>query len=271
MKKLLTFVLMVAIIGSVGFMIYYGGKKGVALFRLAKETEKAELAKRKSGLKLEQNRPAPDKEALAASEKETLTFFETLSDPEMNKIVGLNNNIQNQPVVPPGPSDYKPKKAVASPESKEKTNPSPDMASHASLLAPLGNRDSAYAALAKLSEEGKTAGKESSGEAAQDRGKKPPAVPEQADRPVLKSGKDDDKTYAVQISSFKELAPAQSLQAKLRGKGHSAYLLSVDVAGKGVLYRVYLGKYVGLDKAKAAVNQVKKEDDINGVVVLLQD
>jgi cell division septation protein DedD len=256
-KKLFKFVFIVAIASAVGYSIYYGGKKGVAMYRVAKEAEKAEIARKKSSAKMEQDKLTAEKDALAASEKEAFTFFETLGDPEMNKIVGLNNNIQSQPVVPPRPLENKPvKKTVAPQEAKEKADVPSDGVKHVSFLSPLDNQESKPAP---------------SGETAGEKNKK--AHPEQSapKKPALKGDKDDDKTYTVQISSFKELAPAQSMQAKLQKKGYPAYLLSVDTPGKGVIYRVFLGKYIGQDKAKTAANKVRQEDNINGVVVLLQD
>lgn len=255
MKKLFKFVFIMAIASAVGYSIYYGGKKGVAMYRTAKEAEKAELARKRSSSRIEQNKLMAEKDALAASEKEAFTFFETLSDPEMNKIVGLNNNIQSQPVVPPRPLENRPvKKSVVSQEAK--ADVVSDGVKHVSFLSQPDNHASKPAP---------------SGETAREKDKK--GHPEQSipKKPALKGDKDDDKTYTVQISSFKELAPAQSLQAKLQKKGYPAYLLSVDTPGKGVVYRVFLGKYIGQDKAKTAASKIRQEDNINGVVVLLQD
>lgn len=243
------------------------------MFRAAKVAEKAELAKKKSISRLEQNKSLAEKEALVA-EKEAFTFFETLSDPEMDKIVGLNNNIQSQPVVPPRPLDNKSvkKPAIHPSEAKEKTDSSEDNVHHTSFLSSPDNHESKSAALAKLSEEIKASAKEPEGGTGKEKNKKSPVSAESsAHKKPEPNDIDDDKTYTVQISSFKELAPAQSLQAKLQKKGYSAYLLSIDSPGKGVIYRVFLGKYVGQGKAIAAANKVRQEDKLNGVVVLLRE
>lgn len=263
MKKLFKIVFIAAIASAIGYSIYYGGKKGIAMFRAAREAEKqAELAKKKSSAKLEQSKSAAEKEA-AVAEKEAYTFFETLGDPEMNKIVGLNNNIQSQPVVPPRPMENKAgKKATATPETKEKANASPDMVQHASLLTPPETHEfKSKPEYSKSNEPPVKVGKVGD--------KKVPVRTE----PSAKSDSraEDDKTYTVQISSFKELAPAQSLQTRLQKKGYPAYLLLVDTPGKGAIYRVFLGKYIGADKAKAAANKARQEENVNGVVVLLQE
>ncbi len=180
----------------------------------------------------------------------------------MNKIVGLNNTIQSQPVIPPRPMENKTgKKALAAQEAKEKVSPSPDMVQHASLLtSPETHESKSKPEDSKPREPSVGSGKD---------GDKKALVRTEPSKSDSRAG--DDKTYTVQVSSFKELAPAQSLQARLQKKGYPAYLLLVDTTGKGAIYRVFLGKYIGSDKAKTAASKVRQEENANGAVVLLPD
>lgn len=260
MKKLLKLLLILLISGAVGTFVYWGGKKGVALFRAAKESRKAVIAKKTGPVarKTDTEKSLPGQEKPAVEEKNDYTFFETLNDPEMKKIVGLNNQIQDEPIIPPQ-SSRSDNKAVkkATPAIHEKQDAPPT---------------ETKSVVSQVVQEGRPA--ETPSDATKENVKKDSAGPRGVTQIPRVSeaaeGKDDDKTYTVQISSFKELSRAQALQTQLQKKGYPAYLLTVDTQS-GVVYRVFLGKYIGQGKAKAAANKVKREDKIDAVVVLLSE
>ncbi|OGW15285.1 MAG: hypothetical protein A3K09_00050, partial [Nitrospinae bacterium RIFCSPLOWO2_12_FULL_47_7] len=193
------------------------------------------------------------------------TFFETLNDSEMKKIVGLNNKVQDEPRIPPPHLENKEIKKEVKPESAQAATPpqhsDPRSASPAPVRSEENKTQKQPALTGALNENTKKQGAEMKAQSLIK-----PHVSE------VVAEKDDDKTYTVQISSFKELARAQGLQSQLQKKGYPAYLLTVDSSGQGgLVYRVFLGKYIGQNKAKEAANKVKREDKVNAVVVLLTE
>jgi cell division protein FtsN len=62
--------------------------------------------------------------------------------------------------------------------------------------------------------------------------------------------------YFVQIASFKEKEQAEGLKGRLVKKGYTAQVLSVQLEGKGLWYRVWLGGYPSLKEAQAVQSRI---------------
>lgn len=242
MSRFLKFLFVITLLGGAGAAIYIGGKKGVSFFYSAKEPKKAEVVKKEGSAKPKtapKNSSKGPEETRSAGENE-YTFFETLNDSSMKKIVGLDSQIRNPAPAPaklpagenaPAKKEKQPETAVPQPkEEKNHVPPKPNGGSGRAETVP------------------------------------PPAVP------VPKPAESGDGAYSVQVSSFRELARAQSLQSQLQKKGYPAFLLTAGTTGEGgILYRVFLGKYDGLDKAKEAARKAKQEDKLDTVVVQLPE
>ena len=91
-----------------------------------------------------------------------------------------------------------------------------------------------------------------------------PAVPQ------LKTAKSSvepaAKHYTIQVAAFKAAADADKLVYELKRKGFSAYRALGKVSGKGLWYRVRLGKYT--DKAEASKTMAKlKREGLKPMIV----
>lgn len=77
----------------------------------------------------------------------------------------------------------------------------------------------------------------------------PPAAPA---RPVAKG------TYAVQVSSYQDKRDAELARNKLMAKGHLAYIVESTVPGKGVWYRIRIGRHLDEAAAKELAGKLGK-------------
>lgn len=79
--------------------------------------------------------------------------------------------------------------------------------------------------------------------------------------PAVTSGE-----YVVQVASFKSQPDAQTLQTRLLGKGHRAFLQRVDLGDKGVWVRVYVGFFNSKESAKRVADRLIAEDKLSPMV-----
>jgi septal ring-binding cell division protein DamX len=76
------------------------------------------------------------------------------------------------------------------------------------------------------------------------------------------------KPYMVQVSSFKKLSHARSMESKLQRKGYSAFVVSVEVSkAKGIWYRVFLGKYQTEANARAIAKEAQSLHNLKTLVL----
>lgn len=68
--------------------------------------------------------------------------------------------------------------------------------------------------------------------------------------------------YSIQISSFQNLENANKLVNSLKEKGKSVFWKKVDIPGKGVFYRVYLGKYKNREDAYEYWEKLREDEAI---------
>lgn len=220
------------VLGGAGAIVFWGGKKDTSFFHALGEPKKAVAEKKISPVKPKAGLKGPSGNAREENRPGEFdyTFFETLNDPSMTKMVGLDNRLRNIPSRPEKLKDS------AAPVKEDKTGSAAGADGGEGHAAPIT---------------------------------KPVAVaPATSPAPSLSAEGD----YAVQVSSFRDLARAQGLQTQLREKGYPAFLLTAELPAKGgLLYRVFLGKYPGAEKANETAQKVKREERLEAVVVLLPD
>ena len=83
----------------------------------------------------------------------------------------------------------------------------------------------------------------------------------------LAASRPDAGIYRVQVSSFRELKYARSLESKVRAQGYPAFVASTQVSGKGTWYRVYLGEYSSSEKAQAAARLAQNRDHLKTIIL----
>jgi cell division protein FtsN len=62
--------------------------------------------------------------------------------------------------------------------------------------------------------------------------------------------------YTVQVSAFQTSEEAEAYKASLTRKGYDPYVIPAEIAGKGVWYRVRVGRYETKNKANEAKAQL---------------
>jgi cell division septation protein DedD len=89
-----------------------------------------------------------------------------------------------------------------------------------------------------------------------------------ADKSVKKASKNTAAVvYQVQMASFRAKAEASRFQKKLFNAGFSAFIHSVDLAGKGKWFRVYAGPYSSKEIAIKAQTDIQKQTKTRGLLV----
>lgn len=68
--------------------------------------------------------------------------------------------------------------------------------------------------------------------------------------------------YSIHIASFKELRNANSYVNSMREKGKIVFWKKADVPGKGIFYRVYLGRYSKRDDAVAFWEKLDADGEV---------
>lgn len=83
------------------------------------------------------------------------------------------------------------------------------------------------------------------------------------------AAKSQEIHYTIQMGSFKRQAAAQQLQRDLEKKAIKSQLQKVDLAAKGVWWRVYVGKFTSEKEARAEVLRLSKKSGKSGLVTKL--
>lgn len=126
-----------------------------------------------------------------------------------------------------------------------KENPPPENTSREEDSPPLEQKEPTATAAAK-----KTVTKP----AGQPEGGTPRSAIAAADRP---SG--NTRNVTIQAASIKDLAEADALVKKLKERGYPAYKTIAMVPGKGIWFRIRVGRYGSRDAAGDVVGKLKKE------------
>jgi DedD protein len=85
------------------------------------------------------------------------------------------------------------------------------------------------------------------------------ASAEETEQAVEESG---DSTYTLQLSAFQERKEAELFMQKLRAEGLKPYMTQTTIPGRGVWFRVRLGRYKTWDEALSAKQGFEKKQKI---------
>ena len=72
--------------------------------------------------------------------------------------------------------------------------------------------------------------------------------------------------YAVQLGSFKGFGAARSFRDEYISKGYKAYIVSAAVPGKGMLYRVRIGRFREIEDAQKFYVKLEKKEKISAFI-----
>lgn len=175
-------------------------------------------------------KPKRNREEVAPpSNTPVYTFFETLNDPTMTRYVDLNGKMLPVSL----PAETTPSVNIAPPKIK------------ASSLMPSIEAIGKPALISK-----------------------PKIIQRQEIKVASTSKTENQPSYAVQVSSFREMARADALKSRLQKNGFDAFFMRVELGEQGsTWYRVFLGRYGDELKAQEAANLAKSQFKLNAVVV----
>jgi cell division septation protein DedD len=126
-----------------------------------------------------------------------------------------------------------------------KENPPPDTVSREEDSPPLEQKVPASTAASKKSVT-KPVG--------QSAGENPRPANAAADQPLDNTG-----NVTIQAASLKDLAEADAMVKKLKNRGYPAYKTIAVVPGKGIWFRIRVGRYSSRESAGDVVGKLKKE------------
>lgn len=80
-----------------------------------------------------------------------------------------------------------------------------------------------------------------------------------------------EKKYTIQVSSFKDKAQAQILEARLRKKGFPSKLVTVEIKDSGLWHRVRVGSYMDRKEAEKIAAQLRVQEYVPTFITFLYD
>ena len=215
------------VLGFAGFGLFSGWT--TAKDFLSKNlVEKAEVVQKVSPVKPDfaYNHPVY---SMQAREKDEFTFFDTLNDPAMEKMVGL----KGKPLYP---------------------------ASSRSEIRPI---KSAMQAPVKLKQHSEMQPRIV--QVARPRTNLPPSLPVNQVKSVAAGG----GRFTVQVSSFRDMNYAETLASKLEQKGYPAFVKPIQLPNGQIWYRVNIGRYPDRDSAQSFANRVQMKEAFKTMVIPL--
>jgi hypothetical protein len=254
---------LLSLLGLAGWGIYSAGQNDLFSFLDSESEEQVQVAKKDRAVKpksffnkVKDVMPAPVKQY-------DYTFFETLEDVDLERYVDLDGKVKvmkktvHSWVDEVGKVIHEPRILLASYKDPEEGKVKP-VSSYEDIINELDDlmkekpkKKSAPPVTQSSKSKRSAPSRVSSGSA------KRTARP----NPSL-------KPYMVQVSSFKKLSHARSMESKLQQKGYSAFVKSVEVSKtKGVWYRVFLGKYQTEANARAAAKQAQRLHKLKTIVL----
>jgi cell division protein FtsN len=98
----------------------------------------------------------------------------------------------------------------------------------------------------------------------------PPFSSEKPSEPALKkNGLPENPLsirFTLQVASMKDHQKAVRLSGRLSKKGFPSYVLSAEIPGKGVYYRVRVGHYATRKSAEKALEQLKRQGEGDAIL-----
>jgi len=224
-------------------MKFLGKKREIAElnYRLAISKE-PRVIKKKTAVKPKNLKELAKGVVAAPKVRQDFTFFDTLDDVNLVRYVNLNGT-----VVEKGASGTPTK--VKPPQEPKIITPQPPQSLSTPEVVPIPKpkiEKLKSPALVKLE---KIQGEKKGG----------------IHIPVALTGQ--NKTFRVQVSSFRESDMARSLEAHLKTKGYPAFYKAVTLAEKGTWYRVYLGEYAEKKDAQKTAQLARERDRLKPVII----
>ena len=247
-KKLL----FLSLFGLAGWGLYSAGQNDLFSFLDGESEEQIQMAKKDRAVKPKSFFKQAKDVMPAPVKKYDYTFFETLEDVDLERYVDLDGKVKvmkktvHSWVDDVGKVIHEPRILLAS--YKEPGEESEKPSSYEDIINKLDD-------LMKEEPKKKTAPRTAS-----------PKVSSGSTKRVVPSAP-SFKAYMVQVSSFKKLSHARSLESKLQKKGYSSFVKSVEVSKKGTWYRVFLGKYQTEASARAAAQKAERLHKLKTIVL----
>ncbi|CCQ91359.1 exported hypothetical protein [Nitrospina gracilis 3/211] len=197
--------------------------------------------------------------------KNDFTFFDTLTDVSQNRFIDLDGNIiqmegyeQESPV---DESEAEAGEPVVGPEEPVIALPESEPVQVVQKKTETSLEKKIRELEALVDDSGKTMPSQTgSGESSIEK-------PVANESTVSSSG---DARFQVQVSSFREVERARVLKEKLQKKGYPAFYTPVDLPGKGVWYRVFLGEFERRGAAEEAARLARMRDSLQTMILTLQ-
>lgn len=73
--------------------------------------------------------------------------------------------------------------------------------------------------------------------------------------------------FSIQVGSYQSEDEANQMRAKWKKKGYSAFVTSGEVPGRGIWYRVRIGKFGTKSEANAYLDKLKTREKVEALVV----
>jgi cell division septation protein DedD len=252
---------LLGLISLAGWGIYTAGQNDLFSFLNNKSDESVQVVKKDRAVKpksffkqVKDVMPAPVKNY-------DYTFFETLEDVNLERYVDLDGKVKvmkktvHSWVDDVGKVINEPRILLAA--YKEPVEPSNESSSYDDIINKLDDL---------MREEPKKKTTPRTAPTRPVKHQSPPTASSSATRRV-EPPVSSFKPYMVQVSSFKKLSHARSLESKLQKKGYSPFVKSVEVSQKGTWYRVFLGKYQTEASARAAAQKAKRLHKLKAIVL----
>jgi len=258
-------IIFLGLLGAVGWGMYQAGEKHLFSFFSDNSEKNTQLVKKDHAVKSESIFKKIKNVVPAPVKQYDYTFFETLEDVDLDRYVDLDGKVKvMKKTVHSWVNEVEkviqePRIILASYKEPDGDNENPSSSSYKDILNQLDDL---------MEEEPRKKSPEPSAIA--------PNTPKQEISPRITSGSARRTApsslslgpYMVQVSSFKKLSQARSLESKLKAKGFPAFVRSVEISKtKGVWYRVFLGKYQNEANARAAADQAQRLHNLKGIVL----
>lgn len=83
----------------------------------------------------------------------------------------------------------------------------------------------------------------------------------------IKTDEPSEKVYTVQVGAMKDKTLADEMASRMRKNKYSAYVVSSESPGKGLLYKVRIGTFSSKEDARAEAGRIKKNEGLLATVV----
>lgn len=85
-------------------------------------------------------------------------------------------------------------------------------------------------------------------------------------RPPTPTETTPDGAWTLQLSAYQDRSEADRFAAGLRDKGYAPYIVEANIPGKGMWFRVRMGRFANKDAASRYLTDFKRETSMNAMV-----